>query len=222
MKVIIGIMFSSAVVLASCSSPKGDKVNAGDAVDLAGKDTTAIVYTVVADKSSIAWVGSKPLGQHNGTIAIKSGEIDVKDGVITGGAIVIDMKTIKDLDLADKAANEKLTGHLMSPDFFDVEKYPEAKFEIQKIENVNHKDVSHLITGNLTLKDVTKSITFKVNIKFAEDKMIASAPSFIIDRTDWNIIYGSKKFVDNLKDKFINDEIILEIKTLVAVKQEIR
>ena len=127
------------------------------------------------------------------------------------------MKTIVYEDLKEEESNKKLVGHLSSADFFDVEKYPTSKIEITKVEELKDAtkpNVNSTVTGNLTMKDVTKSITFPAEIKI-DNGVITVKADFDIDRTDWNIKYGSGKFFDNLGDKMINDKFNLNL-TIIA------
>lgn len=186
-----------------------DKQNAGNK---SGKPLTVSV----AD-SKVNWLGKKVTGQHNGTIKVANGEVLVDNGKVTGGKVEIDMKTITNEDQKDEESKKKLEGHLSSPDFFDVAKFPTSKIEITKVDALNDPtkpNVNSTVTGNLTMKDVTKSITFPAEIKI-ENGVLTVKADFDIDRTDWNIKYGSGKFFDNLGDKVINDKFNLNL-TIIA------
>ena len=188
-----------------------------------GKASKADTLKVNTTSSVVEWEGSKPLGKHNGTLKLKSGYLVVKGKNITAGNFEIDFATLTDLDLTDAKTNQMLIGHLSSPDFFDVKKYPVSVFKVTKISPYTGKALAdgskptHQVSGLLTIKDKTRAVTFAATVNFSKDKVSASAPSFTIDRTDFDLRYGSKKFFDNLKDKSINDEIGLKI-TLVAEK----
>jgi len=179
-------------------------------------------FTTDLEKSVINWQGWKPTGTHVGTIQLISGKLTLKDGTLVGGQFVINMNSIVDLDLEDADMNAKLVGHLKSADFFETEKYPESKFIITSVVPIDGTTVdkekekgdiipTHAITGNLTMKDVTKSITFNAKVEISENQILASTNQFYIDRVDWNVKYGSKKIFADLQDKFINDEIGLTI-----------
>lgn len=159
--------------------------------------------------STIKWVGSKVVGKHNGSIKLKSGEVTFDKDVPQAGVFTIDMNTIADEDLKDPNDNAKLVGHLKSDDFFGAAKYPTAEFKITKTEL---KGTDRMITGNLTMKGISKPITFPV--KIMQDKTGYSAKgAFKINRTEWGLKYNSGKFFDvkKLGDKMINDDIELEI-----------
>lgn len=159
--------------------------------------------------SKIEWVGKKVTGQHNGTVNIKSGTVTVDKGAITGGTFEIDMTSIAVLDL-EGDSNAKLTGHLKSDDFFGVEKYPTATFVITNVKN-------GVVNGNLTIKEKTNPVSFTANMAISKGALTAKADDVKVDRTLYDVRYGSGKFFENLGDKTIYDDFILDI-TLVAKK----
>lgn len=202
--VLAGIVFS-------CGGPQGEKAQTGDAQEVSAS-TGDVTMNVNATASKVEWTGAKPTGQHNGTIGISEGSLMLTDGNIVGGKFIIDMNSIVDLDLTNAEDNGKLVGHLKSPDFFDAAKYPTAVFEISSVEVVSgNANATHNITGNLTMKEITKSVTFPANVVIEGNMLMATTPEFIIDRSKWNVQYGSRSFFNDLKDKFINDEIALKI-----------
>lgn len=163
--------------------------------------------------SVLNWKGSKPTGSHNGTVALKSGNLDVKNGLLNGGVFLVDLTTIKNLDMAGSDGAGKIEGHLKGDDFFDVEKYPTSTFTITKVK----KDGSKLaVTGNLQIKDVTKSITIPAMISTESGVTVFKSEVFNINRADFNVKYGSKSFFDNLKDKFIDN--MMEMSFVVKTK----
>ena len=205
------------VALISFSSCKDSAKEAEtkDAKEAAVAEATAIIYTVNTEKSIIEWKGFKPTGSHNGTIAIKDGKLDLNDGVIESGSFNIDMRSIvvTDLPIEDEG-NGKLKGHLTSDDFFAVETHPTANFEVTGMETVEGKT---MLSGNLTIKGNTNNISFPVTTDVKEDMMTLKSETFTIDRSKWNIEYGSKSFFDNLGDKFIKDDMEMKV-TLTANK----
>jgi polyisoprenoid-binding protein YceI len=204
-------LFSAAVVVTamiSCTSaPDSDKAITGEAEEVTAS-TEGDSWKIDPSASTVKWVGTKVSSHHVGSIGIANGNLNVKDGAITGGKIVMNMKT---LDVtgpkgSNPKGNEKLKGHLHSADFFDTEKYPEATFEITAItpnsaavtdvddprqEEINEYKVSnptHTVSGNLTLKDVTKNVEFPAKISMTDGTIDAIA-KFNIDRSLWNITY---------------------------------
>lgn len=149
-------------------------------------------------KSTIAWVGKKVTGQHNGTINFKSGEVNLQHGTLTGGTFVVDMTSINTTDLEGDYKG-KLDGHLKSDDFFGVATYPEATFVITKV-------TGDKVSGDLTIKGHTEKSAFTLTTK---GNTISG--DIKINRTKFDIRYGSKSFFDNLKDKAIDDEFELSV-----------
>ncbi len=157
-------------------------------------------------KSSIHWVGKKLTGQHDGTINFAQGYLVFEGNKLTGGAFTVDMTTISATDLEGKP-KEKLDGHLKSDDFFGVEKHPFATLEIK---NLNDKGNGiYAVTADMTIKGITNSILFDMVVK--ENSATAQ---FKVDRTKFEIKYGSKTFFDEIGDKAIDDEFELDVKLI--------
>jgi polyisoprenoid-binding protein YceI len=161
------------------------------------------VVNVNKAASSVAWLAKKVTGEHNGTVGISAGALNVNGNKLIGGNFTIDLKTIKALDITDPGYNQKFIGHITSGDFFEIEKFPTASFVITKV-------AGNQVTGNLTVKGITKSITFPAEIAVKGGKVTAKA-NITIDRTDFNIKYGSKKFFDSIGDKAIYDDFALTV-----------
>ncbi len=164
------------------------------------------------DGSKIVWKGKKVLGAHEGTINLKDGNLEYVDGILKGGAFTIDMTTIECTDL-EGAYGDKLVGHLKSDDFFGVEKFPTADFTITRVDAANNEN-EYKIEGNLTIKGITKKISFKTMVTKEGGHMIAHS-NIKVDRTMFNVKYGSSKFFDNLGDNIISDEFELDV-TIVS------
>ncbi len=158
--------------------------------------------------SSIQWTGKKLSGEHTGVIMLKSGNVEISDGKLTGGDFEIDMTTITDTDMEGEWKT-KLESHLKSDDFFATEKFPVAKLEITKAEFV--KDKTYNITGKLTIKGITNEITFPATVEIDPNKFAAYA-DFNIDRSKYDVRYGSKTFFADIGDKIIYDEFNLKVK----------
>lgn len=173
----------------------------------------AQTYTADAAKSTLNWKAEKLTGFHEGTIAIKSGTFKIEKDKVTSGKFVISMSTIVDTDLTDAEYNKKLIGHLSSPDFFDVTKFPEAIFTITQPVDVS-KSVAE-VHGNLTLKGVSKPLTFKSVVKKEGTSYTFSANSIVVDRTVYGIKYGSGSFFSDLGDKVIYDEFTIKLKLVM-------
>ena len=214
------MLLSSLVVAAvfSATPAKADKQDKKAAAKPAATAPTSM--KIDAANSEVKWEGSKKLikSAHTGTVKVQSGEIQLAGEEITGGTIVLDMKSISNADLKSSPKDQaKLEGHLKSPDFFDVEKYPTANFKITAVKALkNAKDgLTHEITGDLSMKGKTHPVTFPVTITRNGDKAEAQGVA-TVDRTKYEVRYGSGKFFDNLGDKVINDEIKLDIKVVAS------
>ncbi len=200
------LLFSAVFIFSmGCKQNGGEKVITGEAAkEAVGAGKTMNINSA---QSTMTWTGSKIGGTHTGTIIISDGNLTVSNGEITGGNFTIDMNSIVNTDLpADKQGD--LVGHLKSADFFDVATYPTASFTVTKVTKLtNEPGASHLIYGNLSLKDVTKEIGMKANVNITGNKAVVNTPKFAINRADFNVKYGSARFFDDLKDKAINDRI---------------
>lgn len=171
-------------------------------------------YKVNTQKSNIDWLGKKVLGQHNGSIKLAGGTVVTNGKAPVGGNFTIDMKSISNKDL-DAENGGKLLGHLKSDDFFGVDKYPTAQFVATGITPAGNGIVN--VTGNLTIKGITNPISFPASYQINGNTLTATAKEVKVDRTKYNIKYGSKSFFESIGDKAINDEFTLDI-TLVAEK----
>ncbi|GAA3589992.1 YceI family protein [Flavivirga amylovorans] len=156
---------------------------------------------IKTDKSKVVWKGYKVTGSHEGTIAIQSGFLNFAGDKLTGGEFVIDMTTINTTDL-DGEYKGKLDGHLKSDDFFGVVAHPTAKLVFTKVKATGKN--AYNVTGDLTIKGKTNSITFTISIYGSK-----ATASLKVDRTKYGVKYGSTSFFDGLKDKAIYDEFDL-------------
>jgi polyisoprenoid-binding protein YceI len=158
--------------------------------------------------SSVEWIGKKVTGQHEGTIAIKEGNLSFHDGNLDKGTIVIDMASIAVTDLEGEWA-DKLKGHLESEDFFNVAKHTSATFTIKKVTAEGNGKSK--VSGDLTIKGITHPIEFTSTNEMKDGKFAAFA-EVNIDRTLYDIKYGSGKFFEGLGDKMISDEFTIKFK----------
>lgn len=193
-KMTFGLIAIVAIGAFAFTNPKASNVN----------------YTIDSKTTTATWVGKKVTGQHTGTVNISKGSF-VTDGTnITGGTFEFDMTSITCTDLTDKEWNGKLVGHLKSDDFFAVDKHPTAKFDITKV--TLKEGVNYTITGKLTIKGITNEISFPALIKKTETAAkIVTVATIPVNRTKFDIKYGSTSFFEGLGDKAINDEFELSI-----------
>ena len=170
-------------------------------------------YNVSTAGSNITWTAYKVTGQHTGDIKLKSGSLDMKDGVLAGGSFEVDMNSMTCTDLQGEYAG-KLIGHLKAEDFFFTEKYPTAKFVITKAIPTDSKG-NYKIVGNMTIKWTTKEVKFNAFVSEKDGKVNASG-KITIDRSDFEVKYGSGSFFDGLGDKTIYDDFDLQLSISAA------
>ena len=170
--------------------------------------TTISTYSVDTSNSEVKWTASKVTGTHTGTVKLQSGDLQMEDGQLVGGSFVIDMTTIDCTDLQGEW-KDKLVGHLKSPDFFGVDTYPTAKFVVTRAYPTDTKG-NYRVIGNITIKETTKEIKFDAAVGELGGKPTATA-KITLDRTDFDVRYGSGSFFDDLGDKTIYDEFDLEV-----------
>lgn len=156
---------------------------------------------IKVESSKVVWKGYKVTGSHQGVIALKSGHLNFNEDQLVGGEINIAMVTITNTDLEGEY-KAKLEGHLKSDDFFGVEKFPTASLIFTKVESISKN--AYYVTGDLTIKGKTETITFPLSVY--GNKANAALK---IDRTKFDVRYGSTSFFDGLKDKAIYDEFDL-------------
>ncbi|WP_282113751.1 YceI family protein [Maribacter stanieri] len=159
---------------------------------------------IKVSESTVTWKGYKVTGEHNGNINLKSGHLEMNGKKLTGGEFVIDMTSISCNDLEAGKGKEKLEGHLKSADFFGVESNPTSKLVFTSVKAMNNN--SYTVTGDLTIKGITKPVTLVVSM--FENKASATMK---VDRTKFDIKYGSGSFFDNLGDKAIYDDFDLVV-----------
>lgn len=173
------------------------------------------VFQIQQASSTVNWTGKKVLGLHTGSINIESGFLTLTDGIITNGEIIIDMTSIVISDIEDLKTNNEFLGHLQNDDFFSVDKFKTAKLVIT---NAAQQETGRfLINGNLTIKDITHPVSFHTSVEVFTDFLHALG-EVVIDRTRYNIRYGSGKFIDNLGDKLIYDDFVLQFKLIGQTK----
>jgi polyisoprenoid-binding protein YceI len=164
-------------------------------------------FSADTSRTVLSWLGEKVTGQHTGTIKLKSGWLEWKGDRITSGEFEIDMASLKDVE-----RNARLEGHLKSDDFFSVEKFPVAKLIITGSAPFDKGTAT--VSGKLTIKGVTNPVEFKAAFQKKDDAFWYYS-NITIDRTKYNIRYGSGSFFDNLGDKTIYDEFHVKISLCV-------
>ncbi len=161
------------------------------------------------EKSQIKWIGTKLKGKHNGTIKISEGTVILSNQKVIGGNFTIDMNSIVVLDLTGKD-KAKLEGHLKTGDFFETDKFPYSKFVITSVKDGENGEI--MVTGNLEMKGITKSISFPAKVTFSEDKKsVTATANFNINRQEWGITYKG------MADNAINDEVNLGLELFASL-----
>ncbi|MFN8345985.1 MAG: YceI family protein [Spirosomataceae bacterium] len=163
---------------------------------------------VNTEASTFNWLAKKLTGEHSGTVKIQSGNLVTDGNKLTGGDFTIDLNTIKDTDIQGDFAG-RLETHLKSADFFDVAKFPTSTLKITKA--VAKGGENYDLTGDLTIRGTTQSITFPAVVKITGKAASASA-KFDVDRTKFGLTYRSKSFFENIGDKMIYDNFTVEVK----------
>lgn len=171
-------------------------------------------FQIQKSRSTVNWTGKKVLGLHTGTINVADGYIDISEEVINNGEVIIDMTSIVITDIDDPKTNGDFLAHLQNDDFFSVDKFKTAKLLIN--ETVKKGNNTLLLKGDLTIKDITNPVSFTATVEVFTD-FLHSMGEIVIDRTLYNIRYGSGKFLQNLGDGLIYDDFVLQFK-LIAQK----
>ena len=176
------------------------------------------VYKINAEKSLIEWAGRSPSSKHHGTVRITEGKITVIDGKVSG-KIEINMESINNIDLEGDPLQPVLISHLKSDDFFFVKMFPTAKFTIQSafpLKNPTLSAPNFEVHGTLELRGVCAEIQFPATLSRLEDGQCSVEAHFDIDRTRWNIIYGSSRFFRHLGMHLVFDLISLQMRILAG------
>ncbi len=172
-------------------------------------------YVVDKGASKVKWEGKKVTGKHTGTISFESGILNVSKDKVTGGSFAIDMKTIVDEDLTDPEWNKKLIGHLSSDDFFSIAKFPQASMVVNKVTSVSDDDFH--FQADLTIKGIKKPVEFNAKVRVNGDQLSAQG-IITVNRTLYDIKYGSGSFFQGLGDKMISDDFTLEFNVTATKK----
>jgi polyisoprenoid-binding protein YceI len=203
-----------ALGLMSCENKRsGDTATTDETQTIAEAEGTELYLDTSG--SVLTFTGYGVGKNHPGRFRFNRGTVTVKDGEVTSGTFLISVTSMA-MDEPGEMFQTKLRGHLLSADFFDVEIYPDAKFEITKVEPYSPSagdssvvaGANKRIHGNLTLKGITKNISFPARVDVTDDKVTCKA-DFDIDRTQWNISYNADK--EAAKDKFIDRDVNIRL-----------
>jgi polyisoprenoid-binding protein YceI len=179
------------------------------------KNKTMAKFQIQKASSHVNWTGKKVLGLHTGTIKIASGIIEMDDDEFKESEVAIDMTSIVVTDIDDRKTHQEFKDHLFHDDFFAVNKHPTSHLIVANATRLNKHE--YKLDGTLTIKNITHPITFTARVERFSDTL-HSLGEIVIDRTLYNIRYGSGKFIEGLGDKLIYDEFVLQFK-LIAQKE---
>lgn len=177
-------------------------------VMLSAPFAVAATYNVDTAESNVKWIGTKITGQHDGHIELASGTILFEGDVFKGGEAVIDMTTLTVADIEDPEKNQKLEGHLKNADFFEVDSFKTASIKVTEVTSLG--DNQYDVSADITIKGTTEPIQFPATVK-KDNGMITAEAKLTIDRTKFDVRYGSGKFFQNLGDRLIHDEFTLDV-----------
>ena len=217
-KLVFSALFISSLFTVDVASAQ--TVASVTKVNKTTKVAKGTTYTVDAAQSNMTWDGKKVTGQHNGTVKIANGTVLVDKNKLVGGTVNVDMNSIVSLDLTDAGYNQKLIGHLKSDDFFSVEKHANATFKINSatpIKGAKAGAPNYNVAGNLTIKGITQPVTFPATVTVNGNTISAKSEAITLDRTKWDIRYGSKTFFASIGDKAIMDDFTVKF-NVVAKK----
>lgn len=177
------------------------------------------IYQVDTAESVIRWTGRNLFNHHSGTVRLSGGTIAARQGVLESARFIIDMASIACEDLADSEWNGMLIRHLLDADFFDVEKFPTAVFEVAEahaIAGASEGTPNFVLRGSLTLRGVTRPLEFPAVVASADGSRLTGQAHVELDRTEFGSVYGSGRFFRFLGKHVVNDHMQLHLKLHAA------
>ena len=175
-------------------------------------------YTVDAKQSAVVWTGKKVTGEHKGKVEISSGKLNVLDKKLIDGTFVLNLASLTVTDITEPEKNAKLVGHLKNDDFFATDKFPTSQLVITKATQQSGEQYE--LTGNLTIKGITQPITFPATVKIT-DKGATARAQITVNRTKYDIKYKSANYFENLGDKAILDDFLLDVSLVATADSKI-
>lgn len=202
MKKLTLIAFIGLGLSVFANGPKNNKAAESVAVD--------------AKASTLKWHAKKVTGEHFGTINVSGGSLSLDKGAVTGGTIEVDMTSINVTDLQGEYKG-KLEGHLKSDDFFSVEKNNKSSLVIKKVEAIKGSKTAenYMVTADLIIKGISNEITFPALI-VVKGKSVTASADINIDRTKYDIKYGSKSFFEGIGDKAIDNDFNIKVRVVAG------
>ena len=195
-----GLLLTSFFI--SCGESK--QTQESDSEEVAEAPEDASKFVVNSEATQVNWRGEKITGSyHTGTVNVSEGHIETEGNQIVSGEFTVDMQSIRVTNVEDPKSLAKLTGHLKGPDFFEISTYPNANFAVTS-------STADSLTGNLTIKGITHVITIPYTLNKMESGITAKS-SFKVDRSKYDVRYGSGAFFEDLGDNLIEDDIQFDV-----------
>lgn len=216
-KIAILILAAFLSLLAGCVVSEKEVVETPESAAVTLTDGT---YTVDVDASTLYWEAYKPIGSHMGGISLENGELVVQNGQPHSGSFVIDMTSISNTDIENESLRTSLINHLKSDDFFATADFPTARFDITRVlPYEGEEDYDFEVEGDLSLRDVTDSITFYARVEGNGERLTGYGKAEV-DRTKFNIVTRSGSFFEELGDHLVKDIFVLEMDLVADRVQE--
>ena len=226
MKRVLILFAASSFMVACGGGPQQEAVETTDQQDLPVVEAS-VIYEV-EEGSTLNWRGFKTNvpWDHTGMIKVAGGEINMEGENMVAGSFHVDMNSIiLTDDMKDEESKSKrLIGHLRSDDFFAVDSFPTSTFDITSVEAMEDDAVkaTHMISGNLTMRGITKNISFPATVMLHDQKLHIKAETFTIDRTEWNVMYDSESWIGEIteatKDKLIDHKIEIDFDLMAQLQ----
>lgn len=207
-------------MMVSACSNNGTEATTGEAekVEVVEETSATTTLNIVKEGSAVAWRASHLGGvqPRNGSVMLKEATVLVEGSTLKNASVLMDIAGLKVENFPEGSdENAKLTGHLLSGDFFNVEKFPTAKFELTNLEAAEG-EYNSTVTGNLTILDATKSITFKANVNASDSEVSIQSEDFSVDRTNWGLSYNTEGTAGVPVDYLIANDIGFTINVTVT------
>jgi polyisoprenoid-binding protein YceI len=172
-------------------------------------------HQIDVENSRVEWTGRNLTGAHSGTIKLREGTIEIVGGRPVRGSFTLDMHSIANADIEDGDLRRMLVNHLKSDDFFDVQHFPDAEFRLTRVSplpDAKPGNPNFDVSGELMIKGIRRDITFRAILAETSEGLLAADGHLDIDRTHWNVLYGSGKFYEKLGKHLVHDEVSLGLK----------
>ncbi len=211
------LLLGISLIYSCNNAPEGEAAKTEEASETtATPSSDAKIYEVTSGK--VNWTATKVGGVlHAGDFQVSKGKLAVENGMVTSGVFVMDINSVTETTLPENR-RDRFLGHLKSDDFFSADQFPTGQFDIVSITPLSgNPEANYTAKGNLTLRGISKSISFPVMIETSENKVMVSSPKFTINRTEWDIKYDSA-IIGTAADKIIHDDVSLSVQLEAAMR----